>query len=198
VTPTRRSLPGARCGVLQVGMDVADASVMIVHHPERFGMSVLHQLRGRVGRSGRASKCFLVNSGGEASREKLQLLVDEHDGLRIAQADLAHRWPPLPCPGRGGGARPDPRGGVDSALIGLIMGTVVSMSLGEVQLSQHSKDERPQSSTSSNDDLRGEIGRVARHAWHPPCGALLINVTEGILGSGGWLPLRNRPRIQRA
>jgi ATP-dependent DNA helicase RecG len=77
-------------------MDVAEASVMIVNHAERFGLSVLHQLRGRVGRSGRASKCFLVTAGGEVSQERLQLLVEEHDGMRIAQADLAHRCSDMP------------------------------------------------------------------------------------------------------
>ena len=72
-------------------MDVPEASVIIVHHADRFGLSVLHQLRGRVGRSTHTSKCFLVNAGGEASHEKLQLLVEEHDGLKIATADLVNR-----------------------------------------------------------------------------------------------------------
>jgi len=72
-------------------MDVTEASVIIVHHAERFGLSTLHQLRGRVGRSTRASKCFLVNAGGEASHKKLQLLVEEHDGMTIAKADMENR-----------------------------------------------------------------------------------------------------------
>ena len=72
-------------------MDVSEASIMVVHHAERFGLAQLHQLRGRVGRGERHSRCFLVTAGGPAARQRLDLLAREHSGLQIAEADLAHR-----------------------------------------------------------------------------------------------------------
>ena len=73
-------------------MDVPEASIMIVNHAERFGLAQLHQLRGRVGRGSRPSKCFLVNAGESSAWQRLGLLAQEHSGLQIAEADLAHRW----------------------------------------------------------------------------------------------------------
>ena len=73
-------------------MDVPEASVMIVNHAERFGLAQLHQLRGRVGRGSRASKCFLVNAGESSARQRLRVLAEEHSGLQIAEADMAHRY----------------------------------------------------------------------------------------------------------
>jgi ATP-dependent DNA helicase RecG len=76
--------------VIEVGVDVPNATVMVVDHAERFGLSQLHQLRGRVGR-GKARSHFVMISGSET--ERLQALVETHDGFRIAQRDLELRGP---------------------------------------------------------------------------------------------------------
>ncbi len=76
--------------VIEVGVDVPNATVMVVDHAERFGLSQLHQLRGRVGRGEHASH-FLMISGSET--ERLQTLVETQDGFRIAQRDLELRGP---------------------------------------------------------------------------------------------------------
>ncbi len=76
--------------VIEVGVDVPNATVMVVDHAERFGLSQLHQLRGRVGRGAHRS-CFLMISGSEV--ERLQTLLETQDGFRIAQRDLELRGP---------------------------------------------------------------------------------------------------------
>ena len=76
--------------VIEVGVDVPNATVMVVDHAERFGLSQLHQLRGRVGRGAHSSH-FLMISGSES--ERLQTLVETQDGFRIAQRDLELRGP---------------------------------------------------------------------------------------------------------
>ena len=76
--------------VIEVGVDVPNAAVMVVDHAERFGLSQLHQLRGRVGR-GKAKSHFLMISGSET--ERLHALVETQDGFRIAQRDLELRGP---------------------------------------------------------------------------------------------------------
>ncbi|MDR3670088.1 MAG: ATP-dependent DNA helicase RecG [Holophaga sp.] len=76
--------------VIEVGVDVPNATVMVVDHAERFGLSQLHQLRGRVGR-GEARSHFLMLSGSETDR--LRVLVETQDGFRIAQKDLELRGP---------------------------------------------------------------------------------------------------------
>lgn len=80
--------------VVEVGVDVPEATLMVVVDAARFGLAALHQLRGRVGRGMRASRCILVAKDGKPeSRERLDVLVDEHDGLVIAQKDLEVRGP---------------------------------------------------------------------------------------------------------
>ncbi|HNX30056.1 MAG TPA: ATP-dependent DNA helicase RecG [Holophaga sp.] len=76
--------------VIEVGVDVPNATVMVVDHAERFGLSQLHQLRGRVGR-GRVRSRFLMISGSDT--ERLRALVETQDGFRIAQKDLELRGP---------------------------------------------------------------------------------------------------------
>jgi len=76
-------------------VDVANATVMVVEHAERFGLSQLHQLRGRVGRGSDRAVCILVapqRDGGVTTR-RLQVLRQTHDGFRIAEADLDLRGP---------------------------------------------------------------------------------------------------------
>ncbi len=76
-------------------MDVPNATMMIVEHAERFGLSQLHQLRGRVGRGEHASTCVLLYQPplSEASRARLDALVETTDGFVIAERDLALRGP---------------------------------------------------------------------------------------------------------
>ena len=81
--------------VVEVGVDVPNASVMIVEHAERFGLSQLHQLRGRVGRSRHQSSCFLLYQSplSEDARERLTAMTDTTDGFVIAERDLRLRGP---------------------------------------------------------------------------------------------------------
>ncbi|MDT8341808.1 MAG: ATP-dependent DNA helicase RecG [Longimicrobiales bacterium] len=77
--------------VIEVGIDVPNASVMVVEHAERFGLSQLHQLRGRVGRGAAESRCILIAEPGEVSGERLRIFRDTTDGFEIARADLRIR-----------------------------------------------------------------------------------------------------------
>lgn len=81
--------------VIEVGVNVPNASVMIVENAERFGLAQLHQLRGRVGRGAEQSYCILVtkNHLAENTSERMQILVETNDGFRIAEADLKFRGP---------------------------------------------------------------------------------------------------------
>jgi ATP-dependent DNA helicase RecG len=79
--------------VIEVGVDVANASLMIVEHADRFGLAQLHQLRGRVGRGAAHSICLLLrgNALGETARARLTLMRETNDGFRIAEEDLRLR-----------------------------------------------------------------------------------------------------------
>jgi len=77
--------------VVEVGIDVPDATIMVIEHAERFGLSQLHQLRGRVGRGGDESYCVLVSDPGEAAEERLRIFRDTADGFAVARADLRIR-----------------------------------------------------------------------------------------------------------
>lgn len=84
--------------VVEVGVDVPNATVMIIEHAERFGLAQLHQLRGRVGRGGEQSFCILISharAGGELAdvRERLQTMERTQDGFAIAEKDLQLRGP---------------------------------------------------------------------------------------------------------
>jgi ATP-dependent DNA helicase RecG len=81
--------------VVEVGVDVPEATVMVVESAQRFGLSQLHQLRGRVGRGERPAWCVLLADEdiGEAARTRLEILSRCHDGFRIAEEDLAMRGP---------------------------------------------------------------------------------------------------------
>lgn len=79
--------------VVEVGVDVRDATIIVIEKAERFGLSQLHQLRGRVGRGDKASSCVLLcsNNAGEVAQSRLSVLRETEDGFRIAEADLAIR-----------------------------------------------------------------------------------------------------------
>ncbi|MDA1081306.1 MAG: ATP-dependent DNA helicase RecG [Gemmatimonadetes bacterium] len=77
--------------VIEVGIDVPNATVMVVEHPERFGLSQLHQLRGRVGRGAEESFCILLGDVAPESEERLQVVVQTSDGFEVAEADLRMR-----------------------------------------------------------------------------------------------------------
>ena len=81
--------------VIEVGVNVPNASVMIIENAERFGLSQLHQLRGRVGRGADQSYCVLVTKFeiGETTRKRIQVMVDTTDGFEIAEQDLKLRGP---------------------------------------------------------------------------------------------------------
>ena len=77
--------------VIEVGIDVANATVMLIEHPERFGLSQLHQLRGRVGRGAEQSYCILLGDVGTDAGERLSMFASTEDGFAIARADLQYR-----------------------------------------------------------------------------------------------------------
>ena len=80
--------------VIEVGVDVPNASVMVIENAERYGLSALHQLRGRVGRGAAESWCFLVSDNtGEAVQKRLKFLCSTTDGFAVAQYDLETRGP---------------------------------------------------------------------------------------------------------
>jgi ATP-dependent DNA helicase RecG len=80
--------------VIEVGVDVANATVMVVEQAERFGLSQLHQLRGRVGRGAEQSYCMLVTEKmNDTAKERIRTLVDSQDGFKIAEMDLKLRGP---------------------------------------------------------------------------------------------------------
>jgi ATP-dependent DNA helicase RecG len=81
--------------VIEVGVDVPNASLMVIEHAERFGLSQLHQLRGRVGRGSAASACLLLYQGplGGVARERLMTMRETTDGFEIARKDLEIRGP---------------------------------------------------------------------------------------------------------
>jgi ATP-dependent DNA helicase RecG len=77
--------------VIEVGIDVPNATVMLIEHPERFGLSQLHQLRGRVGRGSEESYCILLGDFGPDSADRLRMFASTDDGFEIARADLRLR-----------------------------------------------------------------------------------------------------------
>jgi ATP-dependent DNA helicase RecG len=79
--------------VIEVGVDVPQATVMVIEHAERFGLAQLHQLRGRIGRGARASTCLLLYKGplGPTAKARLEMMRQTEDGFKIAEEDLRLR-----------------------------------------------------------------------------------------------------------
>src|SRR5947208_3353849 len=81
--------------VVEVGVDVANATVMLIQHAERFGLAQLHQLRGRVGRGTHRSFCILMTPSrlNDVARQRIHAMVSTTDGFRLAEVDLQLRGP---------------------------------------------------------------------------------------------------------
>ncbi len=81
--------------VIEVGVDVPNASLMVIEHAERFGLSQLHQLRGRVGRGTAQSACILLYAGplGQIARQRLKIMFETNDGFEVSRRDLELRGP---------------------------------------------------------------------------------------------------------
>jgi ATP-dependent DNA helicase RecG len=81
--------------VIEVGLDIPDATLVVIEHPERFGLAQLHQLRGRVGRADRPGRCLLAmaRGTGELARKRLSVFRNVSDGFRLAEEDLRLRGP---------------------------------------------------------------------------------------------------------
>jgi ATP-dependent DNA helicase RecG len=78
---------------VEVGVDVRDATIIVIEHAERFGLAQLHQLRGRVGRGDKPSTCILLytDRSGEIAKSRLRIMRETNDGFRIAEEDLRLR-----------------------------------------------------------------------------------------------------------
>lgn len=80
--------------VIEVGIDIPNATVMMIEHAERFGLAQLHQLRGRIGRGSEQSFCFLVGDPkSPVAKERMKVMIETNDGFKIAEADLRLRGP---------------------------------------------------------------------------------------------------------
>ena len=80
--------------VIEVGVDVPNAAVMVIENAESFGLSQLHQLRGRIGRGSRRSVCLLIHGkNSDESADRLKIMRDTSDGFKVAEADLEKRGP---------------------------------------------------------------------------------------------------------
>ena len=79
--------------VIEVGIDVPNSAIMVIENAERFGLSQLHQLRGRIGRGGYKSTCILISDSRSAKEKRLKIMCDTMDGFEIADKDLALRGP---------------------------------------------------------------------------------------------------------
>ena len=142
--------------VVEVGVDVPEATVMVVEHAERFGLSQLHQLRGRVGRGTRPSSCFLMAGGeqGEEAAARLSVMEKTADGFRIAEEDLRIRGP-----GDFAGVRQS--GIPDLVFADLVRDASILHLAKEIAAELHREDPRPVGARSTS-GIRRFLGDSAR------------------------------------
>jgi len=146
--------------VIEVGVDVPNATVMLIEQAERFGLAQLHQLRGRVGRGAEQSYCILVTDKlGDAGRERIRTMVDSNDGFYIAEMDLKLRGP-----GEFFGTR---QSGLPALRIGNIIRDqdVLEIARGEAQALI--------ASPSSPDELRRAVNYIRQH-WQRRYGLVQV------------------------
>ena len=79
--------------MIEVGVDIPEATCLIVENSERFGLAQLHQLRGRVGRSDRRSHCYLLTGGAESSHQRIKKMETLDNGFQVSEMDMALRGP---------------------------------------------------------------------------------------------------------
>jgi len=140
--------------VIEVGIDIPNATVMVIEHAERFGLSQLHQLRGRVGRGRAAGYCLLINRAprNPLAEKRLRVMERQHDGFKIAEADLAMRGP-----GEFLGTRQSGLG--DFRLANLVRDAKILMEARKEAQAWLEKD--PELSSSESAELR----QVLLHRW---------------------------------
>jgi ATP-dependent DNA helicase RecG len=140
--------------VIEVGIDIPNATVMVIEHAERFGLSQLHQLRGRVGRGTAAGYCLLINRAprNPLAEKRLRVMERERDGFKIAEADLALRGP-----GEFLGTRQSGLG--DFRLANLVRDAQILMAARKEAQAWLEKD--PDLSSSESSELR----QVLRQRW---------------------------------
>ena len=147
--------------VIEVGIDVPNATVMLVEDAERYGISQLHQLRGRIGRGEHASLCLLFGAGGSGSSARLQALASHHDGFALAEIDLELRG--------------------EGELIG-----VRQSGLAQFRVAELPRDRELQERAR----LRAEAIDAADPALEAPEHALLAGALERLLGAEAQAPIR--------
>jgi ATP-dependent DNA helicase RecG len=140
--------------VIEVGIDIANATVIVVEHAERFGLSQLHQLRGRVGRGSAPGFCFLVHYGtsNSVAAERLRVMEKETDGFKIADADLKLRGPGELCGTRQAGL-------ADFRLANLIRDASLLIEARKEALAWLEKD--PQLKSEESPGMR----EILKHRW---------------------------------
>lgn len=138
--------------VIEVGVNVPNASLMIVENADRFGLSQLHQLRGRVGRGSRKAYCVLVSdSKGENAKKRLDVMKNTYDGYKIAEYDLEIRGPGDYFPSKDGGAR-------QSGSMGNVMGADMNMLKKAMDAANAVISADPELSHNDNRFAKSEIG----------------------------------------
>jgi len=133
--------------VVEVGVDVPEATIIAIEHAERFGLAQLHQLRGRVGRGDEASSCLLLYKGplGETAKARLSILRETEDGFRIAEEDLRLRG--------------------EGDVLGLRQSGMPSFHFADIQAHQdllRLARDRAQAAIAASPGLQGEVNRELR------------------------------------
>jgi ATP-dependent DNA helicase RecG len=144
--------------VIEVGVDVPNATVMVIEQAERFGLAQIHQLRGRVGRGAQQSYCVLVTGKlGDVARERIRTLVESHDGFYIAEMDMRLRGP-----GEFFGTR-------QSGLPGLRLANLVR----DTEILEQARDEAQRLIEKPGEQLRAAVTYIQEN-WQRRYGLVLV------------------------